>query len=722
MRLIPIIALLTFTISSYGQKLSIVKNHNFERAYFKNVNSFSINNFTKPILDTYYYGIGPSISAHYKDVNLSIKDGEWITNDAQHDVWQMNLNVVDAKSISLKFQEIEIPNGSFLEISSNKEKFERFRSDDFITREFTSFPLQGDSLNIRVFTPKGNRNNFKLNITQINAAPTGTMDGSCNISVACPEVDNFRAAQKGTVIIKVNGVGDCTGTLVNNTSNDKTPYILTALHCMPFNNNLSNYSFAFNFESKECENDISKETITYFGGEVVASNPISDFALIRLNEEIDPNDDVLFTGWNISETPATNQHVFHHPNGAMKRFSRNDNEVSEASFNNNNAAPYTWRVDKWELGTTEGGSSGSALLNPDALIIGTLVGGNASCNNLLESDDFGRLYLGFRYEKDRSKTLAPWLNPNNISDDEILSLNNSESYNTDIALTFYDGFTAVQCSKEINPMFEIKNNGENLINASDINLSLTIDGNAINDLKTNLKNLEPGERLLIEYETQELSFGDHDISFTVNTNGDEFARNNNFNYSLEVSEFTNEVTFRIFTDEYPSENSLRIIDQQTGEDVVPSFVPTSPSTFEEASFCLKEGCYTLIFSDAAGDGICCGFGEGYFDLISSNGDTLVSGYDGPTNEDVEPEEQRSDFCISVSGISEVEGQTIKLYPNPVSALENVQLENTMKSIVIYNQLGKVVGKYQNANSFAAPNSPGVYIVKTSNKIAKLVVE
>lgn len=274
----------------------------------------------------------------------------------------------------------------------------------------------------------------------------------------------------------------------------------------------------------------------------------------------------------------------------------------------------------------------------------------------------------------------------------------------------------------LNPVFEIKNNGKTVINAADISLNFKIDGNTINDLKSSLENLNPGERLLVEYETQELSFGNHTLSLEVNTNGDEFERNNNFNYNLEVSEFTNEVTFRIFTDEYPSENTLRIIDKQTGEDVVPSFVPTSPSAFEEATFCLKEGCYTLIFTDAAGDGICCGFGEGYFDLITSNGDTLVSGYDGPTNEDVEPEEQRSDFCISVSGISEVSPVNMKLYPNPVNTLTKVQLESTEKSITIYNQLGMIVAKYQNANSFAAPNAPGVYIVKTSNKIAKLVVE
>ena len=52
------------------------------------------------------------------------------------------------------------------------------------------------------------------------------------------------------------------------------------------------------------------------------------------------------------------------------------------------------RVNDWDLGTTEPGSSGSPLFDPDHCIVGQLFGGFAACSNDLE-DWYGRFYVSW---------------------------------------------------------------------------------------------------------------------------------------------------------------------------------------------------------------------------------------------------------------------------------------------------------------------------------------
>jgi lysyl endopeptidase len=58
--------------------------------------------------------------------------------------------------------------------------------------------------------------------------------GGCQVNVNCsPKGDGiWQDHKKGVARIVINGGGLCTGSLVNNTDNDCTPYFLTADHCI----------------------------------------------------------------------------------------------------------------------------------------------------------------------------------------------------------------------------------------------------------------------------------------------------------------------------------------------------------------------------------------------------------------------------------------------------------------------------------------------------------
>ena len=82
---------------------------------------------------------------------------------------------------------------------------------------------------------------------------------------------------------------------------------------------------------------------------------------------------------------------------------------------------YFWSVS-WKStlnghGTTEGGSSGSPLLTADHKVIGQLLGGVSSCNNLLGPDKYGKFsvsWIGTKKENDYYRRLDCWLDSLNM--------------------------------------------------------------------------------------------------------------------------------------------------------------------------------------------------------------------------------------------------------------------------------------------------------------------
>jgi len=86
-----------------------------------------------------------------------------------------------------------------------------------------------------------------------------------------------------------------------------------------------------------------------------------------------------------------------------------------------------WWIREWDIGTTEGGSSGGPLFNSAKRLIGTLSGGRARCgdsigynaetdrviyNNVFNYDDyFTRFGMAWDYEEEKGNWLAPWLDP-----------------------------------------------------------------------------------------------------------------------------------------------------------------------------------------------------------------------------------------------------------------------------------------------------------------------
>ena len=261
--------------------------------------------------------------------------------------------------------------------------------------------IGGDTLVIEVALPKG-QVPAPVEIAWLHY---GFMDpatgrrtqksGDCNVDVICPEGDAWRqeiqAVARYTFDVGTS-TALCTGTLVNNTALDRRPLFLTANHCVSDNTTAQTMTLYWNFETSSCGGTPNGSlNQSQSGATLLATGADSDFTLVVLDSQPAPAFDVTYAGWDATETAACGVTAIHHPSGDEKRISFEYATLTQTQYSSNtpDASAQFWRVEDWDVGTTEGGSSGSGLWNEDHRIVGQLSGGGAACGND-EPDWYGR--------------------------------------------------------------------------------------------------------------------------------------------------------------------------------------------------------------------------------------------------------------------------------------------------------------------------------------------
>ena len=231
--------------------------------------------------------------------------------------------------------------------------------------------------------------------------------GDCHVNINCPEGAQWQDAKRGIARMLMR-VGDsyswCTGSLVNNTAQDGTPYFLTAEHCGRGADNYDRlfWQFYFNFEHQDCPNQGFPPYHMVYGADLVAKGPLdggSDFQLLVLQNPPPPSWKPYWNGWDRTNTGSMEGTGIHHPRGDVKKISTYNTGLVSATPTVSGkpmATSSAWRVN-WTAtesghGVTEGGSSGSPIFNSDKKIIGTLTGGASSCDNTGGPDFYGKFW------------------------------------------------------------------------------------------------------------------------------------------------------------------------------------------------------------------------------------------------------------------------------------------------------------------------------------------
>ena len=239
--------------------------------------------------------------------------------------------------------------------------------------------------------------------------------GSCNVNINCSEGKNFSNVQRSVVrmLIPITNyeAAWCTGTLINNTNNDRTPYILSAAHCIEEVRNKSSFSqieFYFNYSYSGCSNvykEPSYSTLT--GCELLAYDQKygygdSDYMLLKLKNSIPKSFNAYWAGWSRDCIGIPDCAGIHHPQGDVKKISTVNGKTQEIGYDENVWDYDTHVMVRWKktsngFGITEGGSSGSGLFNSKQELIGTLSGGESSCyvSDYNKVDWYGRFDITY---------------------------------------------------------------------------------------------------------------------------------------------------------------------------------------------------------------------------------------------------------------------------------------------------------------------------------------
>ena len=250
---------------------------------------------------------------------------------------------------------------------------------------------------------------------QVEAAKINESD-PCNLDANCYS-DNAqeRNAVARMLFTKNGGSYLCTGTLMNDAQNSFKPYFLTANHCISTQTVASSLETRWFYRSPSCNSGtLQSSSVRKTGGaQLLYASGNTDTAFMLLNDT--PPGGTLFAGWSANTVAAGTSVVgLHHPSGDLLKISfgavnsqANCQPTTGSGFQCSGTSGNYYRVS-WSQGTTEGGSSGSALFQ-GGYVVGTLYGGSATCTNRSAYDYYGRFDVAY------NAAIKAWLNPASTS-------------------------------------------------------------------------------------------------------------------------------------------------------------------------------------------------------------------------------------------------------------------------------------------------------------------
>ncbi|MGB0424149.1 MAG: CARDB domain-containing protein, partial [Flavobacteriales bacterium] len=196
----------------------------------------------------------------------------------------------------------------------------------------------------------------------------------------------------------------------------------------------------------------------------------------------------------------------------------------------------------------------------------------------------------------------------------------------------------------------ITNDGEETI--TDVEIEVVVNGMVVETLEESVSVLFQEQGVVSILIDENLVENDNEIVLnliSVNNETDEDTSNNTASTNTDLDSEFDVITFYILADNYPQESSWEIYDIGADELVSAGSLSGGTDDYTEEICVDYNSCFTLYFYDSFGDGICCGFGDGYFEVLNSSGETVVF-----NNGDFGHEAEES-FCLS-EGACEIDAE------------------------------------------------------------------
>ncbi len=219
-------------------------------------------------------------------------------------------------------------------------------------------------------------------------------EGHCSYNALCVEnpecpgtstsVNDARLAVAHMQWISGAFIYICSGGLLTDTdSSSVIPYFLSANHCISKSRDARNLENFFQLTvscgTSDCDDIFDHmanhpQSLRTIGATIKAKNRTSDYTLFELNEPAPAGS--VFMGWD--GTPVANSHNvplyrISHPRGAPQAYSSHTVDTSRPTCSSWPRGAWIYSTDTY--GGTEGGSSGSPVVNGAGQVVGQLSGG-----------------------------------------------------------------------------------------------------------------------------------------------------------------------------------------------------------------------------------------------------------------------------------------------------------------------------------------------------------
>jgi lysyl endopeptidase len=382
--------------------------------------------------------VGINISAE-----LSLYDeGRWTFLPNGDKICRLIIHMKHAKAIGLYFEEgVKIPEKGSLHVfdPQGQKVLGAFTSqnDGFKALEM----ITGETLVLEYYEPKNTIGQALVKIKQavffykaLSLAEEVLQEEKvldCQVDVTCPEGQSWSAQRRSVVMYTYPegmSTGTCTAVMVNNVTQDCSPYLLSASHCgfVGAGDDISGWVWYWNYEKNSCQpgtgnqNSLPLPSNTLTGGMVRGSSQDgfidngmgmpelqgTDIILIELNEKPPGSFNSYLSGWSKSTATPSSGVAIHHPDGGPKKIAT----INQITNSNNFFWCVQWLETGNGFGMLEPGSSGCPLFDQDKRVIAIGSFSFPSPCSINQTDCFGKISSS---GPSSSANLSVWLDPDN---------------------------------------------------------------------------------------------------------------------------------------------------------------------------------------------------------------------------------------------------------------------------------------------------------------------
>jgi hypothetical protein len=411
-----------------------------------------------------YKGAGPYRFAIGRELAVNPAGfGTWSTKADGELAWRFEVVSTDAAHLNFGFNPFHLPAGAKLTIRSLDGKTALrtlTEADNLSTGQWWTEVLLAPDAALELSVPPAVRDQVKLNLVKVGQGYRGfgarakhCKAGDCMMDVAClGPTDPWNQQRRAAAGYSLGATDQCSGSLVNNTANDRRLIFATAGHCAITSNTVAATVVAYwNYESATCRTPgtsnngsvLPKPSTTYNGATFLmrtGSTSTADFSLIEFVQPMNPAYNHYWGGWDRRDQahtcaapgdPTSTSGLcasIHHPGVDEKRITFVEANMAISGYGTPSGTTHLhpfWDPTPPILpgiqppptsvvpGATLGGSSGSPLYNADHRLVGVLSGGPSACGSTGAdlSDYYGRLAMAWEGGGTTATAAKTWLDP-----------------------------------------------------------------------------------------------------------------------------------------------------------------------------------------------------------------------------------------------------------------------------------------------------------------------